>query len=99
MIFSWNDVDPINDDPSQVLYHGSENRGSISLNLLGAEQELPPEPADLQVFDITVTDVRIPFTVRITLKANTYILHKNYDATRQLALEIHGVVTLADELP
>ncbi len=59
VIFSWNDADPVGDDPDQVMYHGNQNRGSFSLNLLGIEQEIPPEPADVQVLTTTVTNVRL----------------------------------------
>ncbi len=57
VIFSWNNADPIDDDPSRVLYH-EENRGSVSLNLLGLEQELPPQPENVQLLNITVNNVR-----------------------------------------
>ncbi len=53
MIFSWNNADPVDDDPNQVMYHET-NRGASSVNLLGGQQEVPPDPADLQSFDITV---------------------------------------------
>ncbi len=57
VIFSWNDDDPVNDEPNQVMYHGTTNRGSLSVNLLGGQQEVPPDPADLESFDITVDAV------------------------------------------
>ncbi len=57
VIFSWNDADPVNDEPNQVMNHGSMNRGAASVNLLGGQQEVPPDPADLESFDITVDAV------------------------------------------
>ncbi len=64
VIFSWNDADPVNDEPNQVMYHGTTNRGSLSVNLLGGQQEVPPDPADLESFDITVDAVRIRLNVK-----------------------------------
>ena len=57
VIYSWSEVDPAGDDPNAVLYHGNTNRGTQSLNLLGGQQEVPPDPADLQSFDVTVDNV------------------------------------------
>ena len=59
VIFSWNNADPVNDDPAQAEYHGPVNRGSFSINLLGAQQEVPPDPVDLQTFEIIVDTVSI----------------------------------------
>ena len=58
MIFSWNNADPVDDDPNQVMYHET-NRGASSVNLLGGQQEVPTDPTDLQSFDITVDAVSI----------------------------------------
>ncbi len=58
MIFSWNDADPVSDDPTAVMYHGT-NRGVLSLNLLGGQQEVPAEPSDVDSFDAVVNTVRI----------------------------------------
>ncbi|XP_064397923.1 DBH-like monooxygenase protein 1 homolog [Halichondria panicea] len=60
VIFSWNDADPVGDDPNQVMYHGNQNRGTFSLNLLGGQQDPPPDPADLQTLSITVSNITIP---------------------------------------
>ena len=57
MIFSWNEADPVNDDPNEVMYHGPTNRGSISLNFLGGQQDTPPDPVDVQSFTTTVNNV------------------------------------------
>ena len=57
MIFAWNEADPAGDDPNAVMYHGNTNRGARSLNLLGSQQEVPPDPSDLQSFDVTVQNV------------------------------------------
>ena len=57
MIYAWNEADPDGDDPSKVMYHGNMNRGTQSLNLLGGQQEVPPDPSDLENFDVTVQNV------------------------------------------
>ena len=57
MIYAWNEADPDGDDPSEVMYHGNMNRGTQSLNLLGGQQEVPPDPSDLENFDVTVQNV------------------------------------------
>ena len=57
MIYAWNEADPAGDDPNAVLYHGTTNCGTQSVNLLGGQQEVPPDPADLQSFDVTVDSV------------------------------------------
>ncbi len=66
MIFSWNDADPVNDEPNQVMYTMALRivHGSLSVNLLGGQQEVPPDPADLESFDITVDAVRIRLNVK-----------------------------------
>ena len=58
MVYSWNDVDPA--DINDAQYHGPTQRGSASLNLLGGQTEVPPDPADIQSFTIAVNDVRVP---------------------------------------
>ncbi len=68
MIFSWNDADPVGDDPNQVMYHGNQNRGTFSLNLLGGQQDPPPDPADLQTLSITVSNVSAPRLLIIVYK-------------------------------
>ena len=40
-----------------MIDHGNTNHGTQSLNLLGGQQEVPPDPADLQPFDVTVDSV------------------------------------------
>ncbi len=50
-------MDPISDDPTLATYHGPQNRGTLSLNLLGGQQEVPTDSADLMTFDITVDAV------------------------------------------
>ena len=57
MIFSWNEADPTNNDPTAVMYHGTTNRGSASLNFLGGQQDPPPDPDDVQSFSVTVNNV------------------------------------------
>ncbi len=57
VIFSWNDADPGNNDPTQVMYHMS-NRGVMSINLLGGQQDVPADPSDVQTFNVTVNAVR-----------------------------------------
>ena len=57
MIYSWSEADPEGDDPDEVRYHFT-NRGTKSLNLLGGQQEVPPDPTDLQSFEISVRNVR-----------------------------------------
>ena len=57
MIYAWNEADPAGDDPDTVVYHGDTKRGTQSLNLLGVQQEVPPDPADVQNFDVTVQNV------------------------------------------
>ena len=57
VIFAWNEADPAGDDPNAVMYHES-NRGVQNLNLLGGQQEVPPDPADIQSFDVVVNSVR-----------------------------------------
>ena len=42
----------------QVMYHGRDNRGSASLNLLGGLTNPPPEPEDSQSFFLGVENVR-----------------------------------------
>ncbi len=77
MIFAWNEADPANDDPTAVMYHGTQNRGTSSINLLGGQQEVPPDPADLESFDITVDAVRLNHRVisfLIDLYSKLYII-------------------------
>ena len=57
MIYAWNEADPDGDDPNAVMYHGNANRGTQSLNLLGGQQVVPPDPADLESFDVIVNNV------------------------------------------
>ena len=57
MIYAYNEADPVSDDPNAVMYHGSTNRGTRNLNLLGGQQEVPPDPTDLETFDVTVNNV------------------------------------------
>ena len=58
MIYAWNEADPDGDDPNAVMYHGTLNRGVQNLNLLGGQQEVPPDPTDIQSFDVAVSNVR-----------------------------------------
>ncbi|XP_064398231.1 DBH-like monooxygenase protein 1 homolog [Halichondria panicea] len=60
IIFSWNDVDPVSDDPTSATYHGRQNRGTLSINLLGGQQQVPPDSDDLQTFDVAVNAVAVP---------------------------------------
>ena len=39
------------------MYHGMPQRGSASLNLLGGQREIPPDPIDVQSFTIAVNNV------------------------------------------
>ena len=57
MIYAWNEADPVGDDPNEVMRHGPTDRGTRNLNLLGGQLEVPPDPADLQSFDVTVDSV------------------------------------------
>ena len=57
VIYSWNEADPAGDDPNAVIYHGNTNRGTQSLNLMGGQQVVPPDPADLESFDVIVNNV------------------------------------------
>lgn len=50
-------MDPPNNDPNAVAYHGATSRGSASLNLLGGLPDPPPEPDDAQSFLLGVTNV------------------------------------------
>ena len=56
VIYAWNEADPAGDDPNAVMYHGT-NRGTRNLYLLGGQQEVPPDPSDLEIFDLTVKNV------------------------------------------
>ena len=57
VIYAWNEADPAGNDPNAVLNHGTRNRGTQSLNLLGGQQEVPSDPADLETFDVAVQNV------------------------------------------
>ena len=69
MLYAWNEADPVNDDPKEVLYHGIQQRGTLSLNLLGQTQNPPPEPEGLQTIDVTVNNVsQFLLCLRLTVK-------------------------------
>ncbi len=57
LVFSWNDADPENNDPNNAMYHGPDQRDTLSVNLLGALEETPADPDDLQSFAFTVNNV------------------------------------------
>ena len=59
MVFSWNDVDPDDNDPAKVPYHGLDRRGTQSINLLGGLQNPPPDPPGSKSFVVRVNDVRV----------------------------------------
>ena len=76
VVFSWNDNDPANDDPdSGPMYHGSNNRGSASLNLLGGLINMPPEPqaGTTGSFNITVNNVSLKI-LNIKLAVNNELI-------------------------
>lgn len=50
-------MDPVSDDPTLATYHGDQNRGTLSINLLGGQQQVPPDSDDLQTFDVAVNAV------------------------------------------
>ena len=58
MIFAWNEADPAGDDPNEVMQHEYSSRGTLSLNLLGRQQDVPPDPENLETFDVIVKNVR-----------------------------------------
>ena len=73
MVYSWNDIDPADADSAQ--HHGPLQRGSASLNLLGRQREVPPDPADIQSFTVAVNNVGI----------NSYQLKPQYKLVTMLS--------------
>ena len=59
VIFSWNEADPTGNDPTAVRNHGTINRGSVSINLLGAEQNPHPDPVDSESYTAIVNNVSL----------------------------------------
>ena len=60
VVFSWNENDPTNDDAETgLVYHGFNNRGSASLNLLGGLINIPADPPAESIgsFNVTVNNV------------------------------------------
>ena len=76
VIFSWNEADPANDDPNEVMYHGPTNRGSLSVNLLGGQQDAPPDPVDVLTLEITVSNVGSLLHVDRTCKENSCLVFR-----------------------
>lgn len=58
VVYSWHSNDPA--DADSAMYHTQTQRGAVSLNLLGGQRELPPDPSDLQSFTVAVNNVNIP---------------------------------------
>ena len=61
VVFSWNPNDPA--DKDSPTYHGTERRGSTSLNLLGGLVDPPELPDDLDSFSIRVSNVRLACSI------------------------------------
>ena len=60
MVWSFSVADPTDPRGMTAQYH--DYKGSLSVNLLSGITEPPSEPADLQYFDVVVSNVRYPFT-------------------------------------
>ena len=56
MVWSFSVADPT--DPRGMTAQTHNYKGSLSVNLLSGITEPPAEPADLQYFDVVVSNVR-----------------------------------------
>ena len=56
-MYAWNENDPEGDDENGPIYHGSTNRGAVSLNLLTGVTN-PPDVEDEKSFTLKVQNVR-----------------------------------------
>ena len=78
VIYSWNDEDP--ETPATVKQH--QTRGTVSINLLGGLQDLPPDPDDLKNFTVAADKV-LPLNHTI-MHAHTHthiIMHLTHTCT------------------
>ena len=79
VIFSWGVLDPVTLLPQ---YHGTTNRGAVSLDLLGGLVNKPTLPADARNLTLTIKNVsmhacRHTFTYRADLIRCYYLLSGN----------------------